>query len=217
MARKLKRPRSIGNKSRFPNNNDPINKAPPRSAWPLRIGMTDNMRNIGGHQALQGLAPHEALIDRRYEPGPTKSRLLAVEARARHIIVLKAGIPRAILPPLGGCHLPEWALRRFAGMAKTLPTHFLVTAAAHGEQAIIAAARAGADAVLISPVFTTTSHPGGKSLGIIRFARLAGLARSLGLGVYALGGINSPANVRRLGGIAITGIAGISFLERPQT
>ncbi|MDE1174896.1 MAG: thiamine phosphate synthase [Parvibaculaceae bacterium] len=215
MARKLKRPRVLGNKSHNPKNHGPKTRGR-KPALPRRIGMTDNIRNIDGSMALRGLRPDEALIDRTYRPVGMTARPLAALARARHIRVLQAGAPRAIRPPVGGCHLPEWALRRFGSMVKNLPAHLLVTAAAHGERAVIAAARAGVDAVLISPVFATASHPGGKSLGVIRFARLARQARSLGLGVYALGGTGSPASIRRLGGIPISGIAGIGFLGRPQ-
>ena len=64
----------------------------------------------------------------------------------------------------------------------------------------------GADAVLVSPVFPTASHPGGRTLGLLRFARLARASR---LPVYALGGI-SAASQRRLKNLPIAGIAGIS-------
>lgn len=85
-----------------------------------------------------------------------------------------------------------------------------VTAAAHSERAVVAAARAGVDAVLISPVFATASHPGAKTLGVVRFARLARLAAEKGLRVYALGGV-TPGLVRRLAGTGTYGMAGISF------
>lgn len=85
-----------------------------------------------------------------------------------------------------------------------------VTAAAHSRRAVYTAYRAGVDAVLISPVFPTRSHPGGKTLGIIRFAALATYANSLGLGVYALGGMTDQTKIRRLKPLSIIGIAGIS-------
>jgi thiamine-phosphate pyrophosphorylase len=51
-----------------------------------------------------------------------------------------------------------------------------------------------AAAVLLSPVFPTRTHPGGKVLGPLRFRLLAG--RSL-VPVIALGGMN-PRTARRL-------------------
>jgi thiamine-phosphate pyrophosphorylase len=50
------------------------------------------------------------------------------------------------------------------------------------------AARLGADAALLSPVFATRSHPGGATLGPVRF-RL--LARQAALPVIALGGMDA--------------------------
>jgi thiamine-phosphate pyrophosphorylase len=118
--------------------------------------------------------------------------------------------------------LPERALKipltdgMFKGPRSNSP-HGLVTAAAHSRRAIVAAARAGVDAVLISPVFSTRSHPDGSTLGVTRFAALARFARSLGLGVYALGGITDATKIRRLNQSGATGIAGIDiFIEKNQ-
>jgi thiamine-phosphate pyrophosphorylase len=52
---------------------------------------------------------------------------------------------------------------------------------------IAQAHRARADAILLSPVHATRSHPGGKALGPVRF-RL--LARRALVPVIALGGMN---------------------------
>jgi thiamine-phosphate pyrophosphorylase len=94
-------------------------------------------------------------------------------------------------------------------------TDRIVTAAAHSEPAIVAAAKAGVEAVLLSPVFPTASHPGGATLGVVRFARLAHLAASLGLFVYALGGVTDGAKIRRLAGSGASGIASIGYF-RPR-
>ena len=84
----------------------------------------------------------------------------------------------------------------------------LVTAAAHDGAAVRRAVRAGVDAVLLSPVFATASHPGAPTLGAGRFAALA---RTAAVPVYALGGID-PGSVRRLGGTGAAGIAAIGAL-----
>lgn len=65
---------------------------------------------------------------------------------------------------------------------------------AHSLREIAEAQRARADAILLSPVFATRSHPGAPSLGPLRFARLAAHAQTP---VIALGGIN-PSSARRL-------------------
>jgi thiamine-phosphate pyrophosphorylase len=53
---------------------------------------------------------------------------------------------------------------------------------------------AGADLVFLAPVFPTASHPGARTLGPVRWTRLARVAD---LRIAALGGIDG-ATVRRL-------------------
>jgi thiamine-phosphate pyrophosphorylase len=69
----------------------------------------------------------------------------------------------------------------------------LVTA--HSLREIAAARRARADAIVLSPVFATRSHPGARTLGPLRLRLLAARA---GLPVIALGGMNA-ARARRIG------------------
>lgn len=60
-------------------------------------------------------------------------------------------------------------------------------ATAHSLREIAAAGRARADAVLLSPVFPTRSHPGAEPLGPVRFRLMAALG---GIPAVALGGMN---------------------------
>jgi len=62
--------------------------------------------------------------------------------------------------------------------------------------------------VLLSPVFPTRSHPGGKVLGALRFRLLAARSR---LPVLALGGMNArrARALRGFGWAAIDGLAGL--------
>ncbi|ABS62904.1 thiamine monophosphate synthase [Parvibaculum lavamentivorans DS-1] len=184
------------------------------------IGMTDPERLSDPLAALAALPRGSALIWRTYDEPPAAGMLrrLAAHARARKCLLLLAGHPRTARR-LGthGLHLPERALsRRFENgyllSRRDLPPSFVVTAACHSERAIVAAARAGVDAVLISPVFATASHPGGQPLGVMRFAHLARLARSFGMEPYALGGIATADSIRRLSGSTAAGVAGISLL-----
>lgn len=75
----------------------------------------------------------------------------------------------------------------------------------HDHREIRAAERAGAALLLLSPVFPTRSHPGARSLGPHRFARLAASARTP---VIALGGM-TPARFRRLQTLGAQGWAAI--------
>lgn len=174
------------------------------------IGMTDAVRLPDPLKALDALPAGCALVWRAYGTGAdaTEFQRLAVRARAKNCLLLVAGEPkRARRPGAGGLHLPERLLGRFHGNG-----FGAVTAAAHSEAAIHRAARAGADAVLISPVLPTQSHEGAPSLGPVRLAHLARIARALGLAPYALGGISEAHQVRRLAGTSIDGVAGIGFL-----
>lgn len=184
------------------------------------IAMTDPERLPDAEAALRALPRGAALIWRAYEDdaSPARFRRLTALAHRHGITLLVAGRP-ALAARTGtmGIHLPERELRRVRSGSYVIPHRFhaarlALTAACHSEIAIRLAAKAGADAVLISPVFATKSHAGAKPFGLLRFAHLARLARSLGLLPYALGGITSERQVRRLKGTGAAGIAGIGFL-----
>jgi len=63
-----------------------------------------------------------------------------------------------------------------------------VTSSAHDVPEMLAAGRAGAKILFISPAFATASHPGGRALGPVRWRLLA--LRSGPCLAYALGGIS---------------------------
>ena len=64
----------------------------------------------------------------------------------------------------------------------------LQTASAHNRREAIAAIRRGADAIFLSPVFPTRSHPSAKTMGRVRFGLIS---RGLGVPVIALGGMDA--------------------------
>lgn len=108
---------------------------------------------------------------------------------------------------LDGVHLPAWRVRELR--ARPLPPAKRVTAACHDVAELLAAVRIGCDAVLVSPVAPTPTHPGAAVLGWEGFARLA--ARSP-LPAYALGGV-APSDldrVRACGGFGVAGIRGFT-------
>lgn len=183
----------------------------PDSASAALIAMTDPRRLPDPSAALAALPPGSTLIWRAYDEKPDyeTARQLTAAARRKTCLLILAGCPR-LGGRLGidGIHLPERDIARRRNIAAHVP----VTAACHSERAVIEAARAGADAVLISPVLPTESHPGGRTLGVVGLARLAALAGALGMPAYALGGITDEIHIRRLRGTGIAGVAGIGFL-----
>jgi thiamine-phosphate pyrophosphorylase len=89
---------------------------------------------------------------------------------------------------------------------------WLHSAPAHDLKELRAAIRAGAEAVLLSPLFATRSHPGAKPLGPARFAAIA---RRSSVPVIALGGVRPrhAGLVRRLGAQGLAAIDGLT--QRP--
>jgi len=137
-------------------------------------------------------------------PGARKTaRRLAAVARRRDLMLLIGA--DAIRSAGAGVHLPERLAHR-AGVLKRARGRLIVTAAAHSLPALIAARRAGADAALLSTVFSSKSPSARAPLGPVRFAALV---RRAGLPVYALGGVGTK-NARRLLG---SGAAGLAMVE----
>lgn len=107
--------------------------------------------------------------------------------------------------------LRRWC-RRFghrleiAGEGYGPPAPHRILATAHSLREIGAANRFGAEAVLLSPVHPTRSHPGAKTLGRVRFLLLARHAR---MPVIALGGMTAR-QAKRLKGFAWAAIDGLS-------
>jgi len=108
---------------------------------------------------------------------------------------------------LDGVHLPARRVR--ALRARPLPLTRTVTAACHDVGELLAAVRIGCDAVLVSPVMPTPTHPGTSILGWDGFTKLARLSP---LPAYALGGVGPPdlAQARACGGFGVAGIRGFT-------
>jgi len=114
-------------------------------------------------------------------------------------IVLVADDP-ALAAEADGLHLPERRAHEAVHWRTRFP-RWLVTAATHGTK------MPDAHAVLLSPVFLTASHPGGRALSPVHANIIAAQSR---VPVYALGGVNAR-NARLLHGFI--GIAAISALS----
>lgn len=152
--------------------------------------------------------PRGAGIILRHRDPRERERLAAALVplcRRRGLVLLIAGDPRlAARVGADGVHFPEARVGEARGWRRRRP-RWLMTAAAHNGPALLRAARAGAHAALLSPVFPTASHPQARALGPVRFARLVGAAR---LPVIALGGITARTAVR-LKSAGAVGLAGV--------
>lgn len=135
---------------------------------------------------------------------------VAEACRARGLVLL-AGADPDLARAIGahGLHLPERLLAGLPALKRQEPG-WMLTAAAHGEAALRAAAEAGADAAVLSPVFPSNSPSAGPPLGVERFTALVAGA---GLPVYALGGVDMK-NAPELLGSGAAGIASVSAVAR---
>lgn len=192
-------------------------------ARPHLIALSDPSRAPDPFLLARALPPGAWLIWRAYGQAPSRDEVTRltrlVHARKGQLLIAGTGQLAGHMARLSdGIHLPAHRLKgAYTEQFRQRPrARFQITAAAHGERDIIAAARAGVDVVLVSPVFATASHPGVCPLGVTRFAYLATRARALGLGVCALGGVTDKTRMRRLRGSHPAGFAGIGFFS-PQT
>lgn len=84
-----------------------------------------------------------------------------------------------------GVHLPERDLPVSA--ARRLLPDALIGCSVHNQEGALAAARGGADYVVLGPVFSTPTHPGAPALGPERFRDVAA---HVPIPVLAIGGMD---------------------------
>ncbi len=177
---------------------------------PALILITDRRRAPCPFIGAARLPLGSAVILRDYDAANRShlARAMAKLCRAARLKFLIAG-DAALAAKLraDGVHFGEARIRDAAKWRRRRPG-WLITVAAHSRTAIRAAVRARADAILLSPVFATASHPGARPLGPIRFAALC---RPGGIPAYALGGIGH-VTVARLRHTGACGIAAIDAL-----
>lgn len=172
---------------------------------PPIILMTDDARAVDWAGAARALPVGCAVVVRHRDAGRREelARRLRPLCSARRVKLLIADDPGlALRVRADGVHLPQRRASKIATL-KALHPHWLVTAAAHDERSADAAARSGADGVLIAPVFPTASHRGRESLGVLRLAAIASRARRA---AYALGGIDAKT-IARLMATPLCGVA----------
>lgn len=143
------------------------------------------------------------------DAGAIAAVLRAIASRRGLVLLVGADRKLAAACRADGVHLPERLARNARAIARARPG-WIVTAAAHGLPAARRALAAGAQAVVVSPVFPSRSPSAGTPLGPLR---LAAIARAAGGPVYALGGVNGRTAARLLTGpaaglAAVEGLAG---------
>ncbi|WP_082464024.1 thiamine phosphate synthase [Sphingomonas sp. Leaf17] len=165
--------------------------------------MTDERMGDALWPALRALPPGSGVVFRHYATPSFARRALFVRvrriARARRLVLVAA---RSV--GLGRCDGVHGHGRERGPGIRTWPAHRRAEA--------LAGVRAGADALFVSPVFATRSHPGAAAL---RLGQAVRIGRGLGRPVIALGGMTAMRfrRIRRYGFDGWAAIDGVT----PQT
>jgi thiamine-phosphate pyrophosphorylase len=180
--------------------------------FPPLLLMTDTKRLPDPSAYIPHLPKGSAIIIRHFTTKEKTNLVFKIKSlckRHKVKLLLSDDVKAAIKLGLDGVHFSEKKARRhlvkppYAAAKK-----FIFTSACHSLWALKRAERTDLDAVLISPVFATQSHPDTKGLGALRFQCLATQTH---LKCYALGGI-TPQTAQRLSSSKAYGFAGISDL-----
>ena len=172
----------------------------PRYGLPRLWLMTDERMGDALWPSLAALPKGSGVIFRHYGASDRKVLFKAVQriARARRLVLVVAGPERLA---------KTWRASGSHGRSAHHPQG-LRTTPVHNHRERVAAERAGADLLFVSPVFATRSHAGAKALGRVRFGLLI---REANVPVIALGGM-TKARARSLRDLGIYGWAAISAL-----
>lgn len=177
----------------------------PRHPLP-RIWLLTDPRLGDLERAISNLPKRAGIIFRHHELAETDRRALFDRVRwqarrGRHVLIL-AGSPQ-LARHWGADGAHDRSLRQSRGLR---------TAAVHSTRELVAARRAGADLLFISPVFSTRSHPGERTLGRVRLGLIAGAMRGR---TVALGGLNGT-RAKSLVALRIYGWAAIDAFGAPR-
>jgi thiamine-phosphate pyrophosphorylase len=150
----------------------------------------------------------QALIVLRARDDKRRAALAGQLIALPHRLLIAGDARLAAACGAAGLHLPEARAREVPHWRARHPG-WIVTVAAHSLGGLLRAGAWGADAVFLSPVFATASHPERSALGA---ARAALMAAQTSVPVYALGGIDAR-NAALLLHTRFQGLAAISALH----
>lgn len=180
---------------------------PRRQPLPTIWLMTDERLGEELWQILDRVPRGGGVIFRDYASADRRARFDRVRSIAlkRHLLLVLAGPPE---------RATGWKAAGFHGRTRRRASCPLIhTMPVHNAMEMVLARQCQADLIFLSPLYPTRSHPGAPTLGRIRFAALARLAR--GIPVIALGGV-TPRHRHQLRRIGAAGWAGIDAFAGPD-
>jgi thiamine-phosphate pyrophosphorylase len=166
-------------------------------------------------QILQAVRAGVDLIQIREKDLPTRELVALVQSAVeiasgtRTSIVVNDRLDVALASGAAGVHLGTQSMPARL-VRRCVPNEFLVGVSCHSLDDVLAAEAAGADYVLLGPIFATPSKIRyGPPLGL---ATLRDAAAQVKIPVFALGGINVE-RVKNCVEAGATGVAGISIFQ----
>jgi len=178
---------------------------------PNLLFFTDPERTPDPEQVTKRLPAGAGVVFRAFgaaDAAAQGSRLREITRRRGLTLLVGADADLARTIEADGVHLPE----RLAGQAPGLRAghpDWLITAAAHNGDAARAGAKAGVDALVVSPVFPSRSPSAAAPLGVEGLKRIV---EAVETPIYALGGVQA-STVERLLETGIVGIAAVEALS----
>ncbi len=175
---------------------------------PNLLFFTDPERTPDPEAVAERLPSGSAVVFRAFgapDAAARGSRLREITRRRGLALLVGADADLARTVAADGLHLPE-RLSAQAPDLRTAHPDWLITIAAHDEAAARIGAAAGADALVVSPVFPSRSPSAGAPLGVGGLKRIVEAVKTP---VYALGGVQAGTVARLLD----TGIVGIAAVE----
>jgi len=177
---------------------------------------TDDQRLPDPRASVGRLPRGRAGVVLRHDQHLARSALgweLARICAARRLVLVVAGDVRLAAHLRAGVHL------RGGRWPGPLRHSGVVTSSAHSVADVRRARAAGAGLVFVSPAFATESHAGAPGLGPLRWAAIARaamprmtMARPVGAGIAALGGVNG-SSVKRLPARLLRAVGAIGALS----
>lgn len=168
-----------------------------RQALPVTWLMTDERMGDALFAAIARMPRGSGVVVRHYG-------LELAERRALFALVQRAARRRGLLVLRGGS--VRLGAREDGVHGGPRPRAGLWTMPAHDRAQAVRAARRGVDALFVSPVFATRSHPDARTLGV---KGIRAIIRGLGCPAIALGGMDAVRARRIMRLHAVHGWAGI--------
>jgi thiamine-phosphate pyrophosphorylase len=183
--------------------------------WPVRgkplpnlLFFTDPERTPDPERVAERLPAGAAVVFRAFGAPDAEARgarLRQITRRRGLILLVGADADLARAVQADGLHLPERAVSSLPGLRTAYPD-WLIWIAAHDRAAAQAGSAAGADALVVSPVFPSRSPSAGAPLGVDGLRRII---EAVERPIYALGGVHAGTAAQ----LADTGIVGIAAVE----